>query len=108
VIFGADRVKEGELYLVRDPLDVLTAYQSGVENVVAFLAPITAQQVEMSAALMDAAHCTAVEQRSVFAGRSSFAGASSARPVRGRRSAKQAWPTMRRRQSAQSQTEMAH
>jgi len=25
VIFGADRVKEGELYLVRDPLDVLTA-----------------------------------------------------------------------------------
>src|SRR6202051_2995213 len=53
VIFGADRVKEGELYLVRDPVDVLTAYQSGVENVVAFLAPITAQQVEMLAALMD-------------------------------------------------------
>jgi DNA primase len=61
VIFGADRVKEGELYLVRDPLDVLTAYQSGVENVVAFLAPITAQQVEMLAALMDAARCETVE-----------------------------------------------
>jgi DNA primase len=61
VIFGADRVKEGELYLVRDPLDVLTAHQSGVENVVAFLAPITAQQVEMLAALMDAAHCEIVE-----------------------------------------------
>jgi hypothetical protein len=60
VIFGADRVKEGELYLVRDPLNVLTAYQS-VENVVAFLAPITAQQVEMLAALMDAAHCETVE-----------------------------------------------
>lgn len=61
VIFGADRVKEGELYLVRDPLDVLTAYQSGVENVIAFLAPITAQQVEMLAAFMDAAHCETVE-----------------------------------------------
>ena len=61
VIFGADRVKEGELYLVRDPIDVLTAHQSGVENVVAFLAPITAQQVEMLAALMDAAHCETVE-----------------------------------------------
>jgi len=61
VIFGADRVKEGDLYLVRDPLDVLTAYQSGVENVVAFLAPITAQQVEMLAALMDAARCETVE-----------------------------------------------
>jgi DNA primase len=61
VIFGANRVKEGELYLVRDPLDVLTAYQSGVENVVAFLAPITAQQVEMLAALMDASHCETIE-----------------------------------------------
>jgi DNA primase len=61
VIFGADRVNEGELYLVRDPLDVLMAYQSGVENVVAFLAPITAQQVEMLAALMDAARCETVE-----------------------------------------------
>jgi DNA primase len=61
VIFGADRVKEGELYLVRDPIDVLTAHQSGVENVVAFLAPITAQQVEMLAALMDAVHCETVE-----------------------------------------------
>ena len=61
VIFGTDRVKDGELYLVRDPLDVLTAYQSGVENVVPFLAPITAQQVEMLAALMDAAHCETVE-----------------------------------------------
>jgi DNA primase len=61
VIFGADRVKEGELCLVRDPLDVLTAYQSGIENVVAFLAPITAQQVEMLAALMDAARCETVE-----------------------------------------------
>jgi hypothetical protein len=61
VIFGADRVKERELYLVRDPLDVLTPYQSGVENVVAFLAPITAQQVEMLAALMDSAHCETAE-----------------------------------------------
>ena len=36
-IFGADRIQEGPFYLVRNPLQVLTAYQNGVENVVAFL-----------------------------------------------------------------------
>lgn len=36
VIFAAERVQPGQLCLVRDPLDVLTAYEQGVENVVAF------------------------------------------------------------------------
>jgi hypothetical protein len=53
VIFAAERVEAGELYLVRDPLQVLTAYENGIENVVAFLAPITAQMLEQLASLMD-------------------------------------------------------
>lgn len=61
VIFNGDRVREGELYLVRDPLQVLLAAQNGVENVVAFLAPINAQHLEMLAALMDERRCDTVE-----------------------------------------------
>ena len=61
-IFGAHLVKAGQLTLVRDPLSVLTAYESGVENVVAFLTEgITAQQLEMLASLMDERHCETVE-----------------------------------------------
>jgi hypothetical protein len=36
-IFNAHRVVEGELYLVRDPLDVLKAVENGIQNVVSFL-----------------------------------------------------------------------
>jgi len=62
VIFAAERVQEGPLCLVRDPLDVLTAYEQGVENVVAFLTDgISAQQLEMLAALMDETKCESVE-----------------------------------------------
>lgn len=60
-IFGAHRVIEGELYLVRDPLQVLTAFESGVDNVVAFLSPISAQSLEMLSALMDEKRCEFVE-----------------------------------------------
>ena len=38
---------------MRDPLQILTAYEAGVENVVAFLTTITAQQLEQLASLMD-------------------------------------------------------
>jgi hypothetical protein len=34
VIFGADRVQEGPLYPVHNPLRVLTAHENEVENVV--------------------------------------------------------------------------
>jgi hypothetical protein len=61
VIFGCDRVGAGELYLVRDPLQVLTASEQGVENVVAFLAPITPQSLEMLAALCDEMKVETVE-----------------------------------------------
>jgi hypothetical protein len=37
LIFAAERVQPGPLYLVRDPLQVLTTLEVGVENVVAFL-----------------------------------------------------------------------
>jgi hypothetical protein len=40
--------------VVRDPLDVLKAFENGIENVVSFLAEgITAQQLEQLASLMD-------------------------------------------------------
>ena len=62
VIFNADRVAAGELRLVRDPLQVLTALESGIENVVAFLTEtITARQLEMLASLMDEKQCETVE-----------------------------------------------
>jgi DNA primase len=53
-IFNAHRgVMEGELYLVRDPLDVLKAFESGIEHVVSFLTDgITAQQLEQLSSLM--------------------------------------------------------
>ena len=54
VIFNAHKAEEGELYLVRDPLQVLTAFENGIENVVCFLTDgISAQQLESLASLMD-------------------------------------------------------
>jgi len=61
IIFGAERVEEGTLYLVRDVLDVLKAHESGVTNCVCFLTEISALQVEMLAALMATKHCETVE-----------------------------------------------
>jgi DNA primase len=61
IIFGADRVAEGTLYLVRDVLDVLRAHESGVSNVVCFLTEISGLQIEMLAALMATKHCDMVE-----------------------------------------------
>jgi DNA primase len=53
-IFNAHRIVEGELFLVHDPHHALTAHESGVENVVAFLTEnVTALQLEQLAALMD-------------------------------------------------------
>ncbi len=61
VIFNANRIEAGPLIMVRDPLDVLTAFDSGVENVVAFLADITPQSLETLAALMDEKKCETVD-----------------------------------------------
>jgi DNA primase len=62
VIFNANHVIEGDLFLVRDPLQVLTAHESGIENVVAFLTEnATALQIEQLAALMDGRKCEHLE-----------------------------------------------
>ena len=61
-IFNAHRIVEGDLFLVRDPLQMLTAHESGIENVVAFLTEnVTAQQLEQLAALMDERKCDNLE-----------------------------------------------
>ena len=61
-IFNAHRVVEDDLFLVRDPLQVLTAHQNGIENVVAFLTEnVTALQLEQLAALMDERKCEHLE-----------------------------------------------
>ena len=61
-IFNAHRIVEGDLFLVRDPLQVLTARESGIENVVAFLTEnMTALQLEQLAALMDERKCENLE-----------------------------------------------
>ena len=53
-IFNADRVAEGELHLLANIVQVLEAFQNGVENTVCFLTEgITAQQLEQLASLMD-------------------------------------------------------
>ena len=57
-IFGADRVTSGPLYLVRDPIDVLKAFEAGCGNAVCFLTEdIAAIQLEALAALMDERKC---------------------------------------------------
>ena len=62
VIFNAHRIGEGDLFLVRDPLQVLAAFENGIENVVAFLTDgIGAQQLEQLASLMDERKCEGVE-----------------------------------------------
>lgn len=54
LIFNAHRVASGEVYLVRDPVAVLKAYESGIENCVCLLTEtISAMQLQMLAALMD-------------------------------------------------------
>ena len=62
VIFNGHKVREGPLILVRDPLQVLTAFEGGIENVVAFLTEtVTPQQLEMLASRMNGRHCASVE-----------------------------------------------
>ena len=53
-IFNADRVSEGELNLLANIVQVLEAFQNGIENTVCFLTEgVTAQQLEQLASLMD-------------------------------------------------------
>jgi len=61
-IFNAHRIDDGELFLVREPLEVLKASENGIDNVVAFLTDaIGAEQLQRLAALMDEKGCDTVE-----------------------------------------------
>ncbi len=66
-IFNAHRIEAdadqgGELFLVREPLEVLKAYQNGIDNAVSFLTEtISAEQLQRLAALMDEKGCHAIE-----------------------------------------------
>ena len=58
-IFNAHRITEGDLFLAHDLLQVLTAFENGVENVVAFFDGGTGvRQLEQLAALMSERKCT--------------------------------------------------
>jgi hypothetical protein len=61
-IFNSDRTEEGELNLLSNIVQVLEAFQNGVENTVCFLTDsITAQQLEQLASLMDQKKCESVQ-----------------------------------------------
>ena len=61
-IFNANRIGEGELVLMRDPLDVLIATQNGIDNAVCFLTEtVTPHQLQILAAFMDSLRIEAIE-----------------------------------------------
>ena len=61
-VFNAHRIGEGETVLVRDPLEVMLAFQNGVDNTLSFLTETcSAVQLQMLAAVLDETGCEAVE-----------------------------------------------
>lgn len=61
-LFNAHQVSGEDLFLVRDPVDVLICHQNGVENVVSVLTEaINTHQLRMLAALMEKHECKALE-----------------------------------------------
>lgn len=53
-IFNAHRIEQGDtIYVARDPLQVLQAYEHGVSNVVSFLGDITVDALHVLTVLMD-------------------------------------------------------
>ena len=59
--FNAHRVKEGLLYVTREPTAVLSAYEHGIENCVAVFGDLTTEALERLIALMQAKTCEQVE-----------------------------------------------
>jgi hypothetical protein len=54
VIFNSHRVESDDtIFVARDPLQVLKAYENGVTNVVSFLSDVTADTLHVLALLMD-------------------------------------------------------
>jgi hypothetical protein len=53
-VFNWHRIEESEIYLMRSPLEVLTAYESGITNAISFLTPdISALQLRYLAELCE-------------------------------------------------------
>jgi hypothetical protein len=53
VIFGADKVQEGEVRLMREPLEVMQASEVGEQAICLLTDLIEPVQLEMLAALLD-------------------------------------------------------
>jgi DNA primase len=60
VIFNTHRIAEGELYVTRDPLDVLKAFEAGIGNVCAFFGSITPGQLRLLAKTIEEKQVTTV------------------------------------------------
>jgi hypothetical protein len=61
-MFGIAQIKPGTLTLVREPLEVMKAYDNGVVNAVSFMAEeASSLQLQMLASVMDQINCDAVE-----------------------------------------------
>jgi hypothetical protein len=59
-IFGADRIGEGELRIVSDPLEVLSAQQNSVQAVCFLTETVASLQLEMLSSLLDEKQCELV------------------------------------------------
>ncbi len=57
-VFNGHAIGEGELVLMRDPLEVMQAVRNGIDNVASFLTEtLSPQQLHMLANLMDEKAC---------------------------------------------------
>lgn len=60
-VFNWHRIEEGEIYLLRSPLEVMTAFENGIENAIAFLTPdLSSVQLKYLASLLDERGCQVV------------------------------------------------
>ena len=61
-IFNAHEIGEGELVLLRDPLEVMLATQNGIENVISFLTEtICPQQLQLLSSFMAEKTCNSLQ-----------------------------------------------
>jgi hypothetical protein len=59
-IFGADKLETGEVRILSEPLEVIQAFESGVQAVAFLTETVSAQQVEQLASVLDQKKCELV------------------------------------------------
>lgn len=59
-IFGADRLEPGEVRILSDPVQVITAYENGVQAVAFLTDTVSPIQLEMLASILDTKQCELV------------------------------------------------